>query len=212
MKKLPAAEQQVIFRKAKVLGKSLYPTIGEFAVSFEGICHALRMGISNILEHAGLKDSTLPDILVGDLTIFPLQNIYRALLVQTYKLTEDELKIIDNLFTRVTKLAEERNRILHCRWCIDFKDLQDIRELLLTGYKPGYSKRGTKPSPFKFPISEIKKLIRIIRELDDLIYQLNLCIYAGRAIGSRFQLNSKGQAIATRSIMDFFEKPKKRKK
>lgn len=155
-----------------------------------------------ILENAGLKDNRLSDILIGDLSAFPLQNIYRALLVQTTKLTEKELKIIDSLFNGVAKLAENRNKILHSKWSIDFKNPQDIKDQLITGHKPGYSKRGAKPNSFKVPIAEIRVLSQRARVLEDLIYQLNLIVYSGRSIGSYFHLSPDGQAATDGTMAD----------
>ncbi len=43
------------------------------------------------------------------------------------------------------------------------------------------------------------------RILDDIIHQLNMCIYTNRSIGSRFRLNSDGEVVATGSIIDFFQ-------
>ncbi len=194
--------------QARALSDSLYPTIGEFAVAFEALCHALRMGIGIILEANGLKRGRLADILVGDLTIFPLQTIYRALLAEAQEFDATEIKVLDNTFKRIAQLGEHRNKIIHSAWFIDFKNPEDIREGLLTRHRPGATKRGAKKDPCKFPITEIKEITENARVLDDLVHQLNMCIYTNRSICSRFRLDSDGEAVATGSIMDFFQKGK----
>ena len=197
-----------LHQKAKELSDSLYPTIGEFAVAFEAICHAIRMGIDDILQKNGLRNSRITDILIGDLTAHPLQDIYRALLLETEKLDKTEVAILDNIFKRVSQVGEHRNRIIHSAWFIDFKNAEDIMKGLLLRYKPGRTKKGAKESPSKIPIQEIKAIIKEARVLGDLIHQLNMCLYCRSKIGPRFSFDADGNVIATGSIMDFFSKKK----
>jgi hypothetical protein len=198
-----------LHQKAEALSESLYPTIGEFAVAFEALCHALKMGIGDILEKNGLREAKLTDILIGDLTIFPLQSIYHSLLAETQQLDSLEERILDNIFKRISQLGEQRNRIIHSAWFIDYKNPEDISKGLLTQYRPGPSKRGAKESPSKFPIHAIKEITGQARILDDLVHQVNMCIYTGTTIGSRFSVDSEGNVVAKGSIMDFFQRDRK---
>jgi len=198
-------EWSELHRQAEALSESLYPTIGEFAVAFEALCHALRMGIGIVLEANGLRNGRLTDILVGDLTVFPLQSTYRSLLSETQDLDELEHRLLDDIFKRITKLSESRNGILHAAWFIDFKDPEDIRNGLLTRHRPGSTKKGAKADPGKFPISDIKALTREARVLDALVHELNMCTYSKRRILDRFSFNSQGETAATGSIMDYFK-------
>ena len=177
-------------------------------MAFEGICHALRMGVENVLEKNGLQNGRLTDILIGDLTAHPLQGVYRALLAESETLHTTEVALLDNIFTRVTLLCEERNRIVHSAWFIDFKNPEDLRNGLLLKYKPGRSRKGAKESSSKVPIQEIKDIIGEIRIVDDLVHQLNMCIYCKKKIAERFSFDDKGKVVATGSIMDFFSNPK----
>ncbi|MFA5366939.1 MAG: hypothetical protein WC333_03580 [Dehalococcoidia bacterium] len=191
--------------KAKELGDSLYPTIGKFAISFEANCHALRMGIGIILENDGLSNSNLTEIMIGDLTLFPLQSIYRSMISEVMLLNETELKIIDNIFKRLGQLGEMRNRILHAAWFIDYKCAEDIKCGLLTQYKPGYSKKGAKQSPVKFPVSEIRAQIEESEKLNDIIHELNMCLYSGTKMQKRFVFNEQNLVQCTGSITDYIE-------
>jgi len=195
-----------IQRKAKELSEDLYPTIGKFALQFEANCHALRMGIETILENHGLSNSNLTEIMIGDLTIFPLQSIYRSMISEVMQLNEFEIKIIDNIFKRIIQLGEKRNRIIHAAWFIDYKNPEDLKSGLLTQYKPGYSKKGAKESPSKFPISEIKAQIDESDKLNDLIHELNMCLYSGTQIQKRFGIDDQKLAYPTGSINDYIEK------
>jgi hypothetical protein len=191
--------------KAKKLGDSLYPTIGKFALSFEANCHALRMGIGTILENHGLSNSNLTEIMIGDLTIFPLQSIYRSMISEVVPLNETEAKIVDSIFKRIVQLGEMRNRILHAAWFIDYKCAEDIKCGLLTQYRPGYSKKGAKQSPAKFPISEIRAQIEESEKLNDIIHELNMCLYSGTKIQKRFAFNEQNLVHCTGSITDYID-------
>lgn len=170
-------DQNDLRDNAMKLSTELCPTIGEFVVNFEKVNQAIRMGIYEILEIQGLKDARIIDIFIGDLTFFPLQSIFRALISQTQKLNQTESKMVDNIFNRIVKLAEERNKIIHSAWFIDYKDHEAINSGMLFAYKPGHNKQGAKPPSFLYPIADIKKGAQNAIELADIVYQLGHCIY-----------------------------------
>ena len=193
------------FKKAKSLTSDLCPTIGEFVLAFESLCHSLEMGIKDILARKGLEDAKLVEILIGDMTLFPMQNIYRSLLVQAFELDNQEISIINNIFKRICDINEERNGIIHSAWFIDFKNPDDIEKGLLVKYRPGASKRGAKESPSKYPLEDIKKSTERTRTLTDLVEELNMCAYGNVYIASRFKIDNDGNAVAIGSILDHFK-------
>jgi hypothetical protein len=199
--------KEEIINKAKELSSALYPTIGEFIVAFEALCHELKMGIGIILGDNGLRnESKLTDILVGDLTLSPSLNIYRGLLFETQKLNAAEVKIIDIISKKIIDLGQERNGIIHSAWFIDYKSSDDIDKGLLTQYRPGASKRGAKESPSKIPINNIKEFTKQARALGDLVEEINMCIYQGTKIENRFLIDKNGDLITQGSYMDSIEK------
>jgi hypothetical protein len=199
------SENKGLRDKAELLSNDLYPTIGEFVLTFESLCHELKMGIEHILMRQGLPGGKITEILIGDMTLFPLQNVFRALLVEAGKLDSNENAIIDNIFTRICKIGEERNTIIHSAWFIDFKNPEDIENRLLIKYRPGASKHGAKESPSKYPLENIKKLTSQTRALHDLIDELNMCIFRNVSIASRFKMDKDKNAITIGSIMDHFQ-------
>ena len=182
-------KQNDISENATKLSTELCPTIGEFVVNFERVSQAIRMGIYEILEIQGLKDKRIIDIFIGELTFSPLQSIFRALISQTQKLNQTERKMVDNIFNRIVKLAEERNKIIHSAWFIDFKDHEAINSGMLFAYKPGHNKQGAKSPSFLYPITDIKKWAQKATELADLIYQLGTCIYICADIELHFEFD-----------------------
>jgi len=198
-----------LHRMAKELSNGLYPAIGEFAVSFEAISHAIRMGITDVLEKNGLKNHRLSDILVGDLTMQPLQAIYRSLLSETETLEPTEVAVLDDIFKRVCQLAEHRNRILHSAWFIDFKNTNDLRNRLLLSYKPGRTKKGAKECPSMVPMQEIRDVTKEAIVVNDLIHEVNMCVYTGTKIGRRFKMDGQGRVTAIGTLDDYVSKKKK---
>ena len=67
-----AKKDEEFFEKAEALSTELDPTIGGFVLAFESLCHSLKMGIEDILARRGLSNRKLAEILVGDMTLFPL--------------------------------------------------------------------------------------------------------------------------------------------
>jgi hypothetical protein len=194
-------------QKANELSSQLYPTIGEFILAFEAVCHELKMGIQIILEDNGLRNSTrLSNILIGDFTMSPLLNVYRSIIVETQKPNANELKIIDNIAKRLIELAEERNLVVHSAWFIDYKSPEDLEKGLLMQYRPGASKRGAKESPSRFPINNIKDFIKQARTLENLVEELNMCIYQGTKTENRFSVNKDGDVSNQGTFMDSLEK------
>lgn len=179
-------------RKVKSTSEDLCRAVGSFALSFERLCRDLRLGVWSVLEANGLDGAwECTDILVGDLTAFPLQSILRALIVQTSTLDEDEQRVIDILFGRVSRLAEERNTIIHSAWYIDYRSRPDLLSNVYVRYRPGYSKKGAKPTPTKHPITEVERSDKECHQLADLLDHLNDCLRMRHRIRDYFETVGK---------------------
>lgn len=165
--------QAKLISKTNSASKNLNGAVGSFVIDFERLCRDLRSGVRSVLEANGLKKAwEITDILVGDLTAFPLQSILRALIAETCQLDEGEKKILNVLFGRISRLGEERNAIIHSAWYIDYKNPSDILHNSYLRYRTGYSKRGSKPAPTTHNITEIqnmdKECIVLLHLMDDL--------------------------------------------
>lgn len=181
------SDEDYIQQEAKELSDRLHRAVGKFTVTFERLCDNLRNAVAQILATQGLDNRKITDILIGDMTIFPLQSILRALIIETQELSQNDLKIVKEIFRRIGELAEERNRIIHSAWYINYKSQEDILSDVLTAVKPGYSKKGAKPSPYKYPLSEIEEWTEEAQYLSVVISQLGTCIYVGHRIEDHFE-------------------------
>jgi len=59
-------------KKYKAQTDDLYRAIGKFTVKFEHVVFSLRQGIIFILSHNGLQNQQLSNILLSDLTAYPM--------------------------------------------------------------------------------------------------------------------------------------------
>jgi hypothetical protein len=181
-------------RKALDASETLNCAVGCFALTFERLCHSLRLAIWSILEAHGLQNAwKITDIMVGDLTAFPLQSILRALVAETRGLSEEESKIITGIFKRAAKLAEERNRLIHSAWYIDYKSRGDLLTDTFVRYRPGYSKHGAKTSPTQHSLAEIEEWTNEAEDLQQLIRHLGECLRQGRSIEDGFEIDADGR-------------------
>jgi hypothetical protein len=182
--------------KAKTASEKLCTAVGDFALSFERLCRDLRLGIWAVLEANGLKDAWyLTDIFVGDLTAFPLQNIFRALISQTRKCNAEEKLALGDIFKRMAAITETRNSVLHSAWYIDYKSRADLLTDTYTKYRPGYDKAGAKPTPTKHSIEEVERAAVGCLTLSELISCLQSCILMNKQFGDYLHMVDRQAAF-----------------
>ena len=96
----------------------LYAAIGKFCVEFEQLCFEIQNTIMTILDKEGLQNEAVLKILLSGDTAEPLRQKLLALLPATVSLNDQEKKIVKNMFSRIQKLINLRNDILHATWFI----------------------------------------------------------------------------------------------
>lgn len=168
-------DESNINKKVTGIAKEVYPSIGEFVVQYEKVCYNLRFEISKILEKEGLKNNKLSEILIGGLTITPLINIFRSLILEIKNPDEKGLKLINKVFSQIVKLAKERNKIVHSAWFVD--NTVEAENETLKHIRPGYNKKGAKPSINSYSIEKIKEWSRKANYLSQNILQIGTCIW-----------------------------------
>jgi phosphopantetheinyl transferase (holo-ACP synthase) len=95
--------------------EEIYTATGRFTVKFEHVCEAMNTGIVAMLDFAGLRNQRIAQAVLAGLTAAPLRTMFAAVLAESCKdrLDDSEQKIISNVLSRVTKLIESRNDIIH---------------------------------------------------------------------------------------------------
>jgi hypothetical protein len=102
----------------------LFAPIGRFVVSFENLCHELRVTGIRIFEMAGLKKSELAEITFAGLTASPLLEVIVSLISQSFDLSSEQANKLGEIRKRAENLISIRNRVIHSTWhLIDFADI-----------------------------------------------------------------------------------------
>jgi len=166
--------------------KDLYAAVGKFAVHFEHMCQALRVGITFMLTKHGLTNQQVTAILLADLTAIPLQNIFSALIAESVKLTDESRRIVNNIMKRCHKLTEERNDVIHNAWFIGWASPQDTNFSNTSAMKPHRNKKGGDYKVFKRTTEDFLQLVTVVDELTVLINRLWGCIDIDRRIENNF--------------------------
>lgn len=93
----------------------LYAIYGKFAISFEQLCDEMRECILAILQQQGLQDHFVSEIILANSDAYSLQLKIRALHAHLFDDAE-ESQLINKLFSKVIKLIEVRNKVIHGTW------------------------------------------------------------------------------------------------
>lgn len=182
-------------RKFKEQKTALYSAFGRFAVNFELVCFALRQGIFWMLNSGGLRKERLADILLTDLTAKPLQNIYRSMASEIQELSNNDRRVIKNIFKRIDDLIEKRNDIIHATWFIEWASPKDTDFSEARGIKPDRDKKGGKIKLFRFKIKDFNELSKEAFVLLQLISNLSVCLTSNFKIEKNFEFNENKDVI-----------------
>lgn len=172
--------------------KDMYVAVGKFAVHFEHMCQALRSGITFMLHAHGLTNQQITTILLADLTAFPLQSIFSALIAESVKLTDESRRIVNNIMKRCHKLTEERNDVIHNAWFIGWASPQDTNFSNTSAMKPHRNKKGGGYKVFKSTVEDFLQRVTVVDELTVLINRLWGCISIDRQIENNFIFDTDG--------------------
>lgn len=126
----------------------LYEAIGKCVVNFEHVCFTMHEGITLLLCWDGLRTQRLARVLLADLTAYPLKSILQAMIAELAPLPPEEKVICDTIFSRVQKLIERRNDIIHSTWFVGWAHPEDTDFSTVDGHKWARGKKGAEFKPF----------------------------------------------------------------
>jgi len=173
----------------------LYASIGKFLVNFELVCFNIQTAIIFILYDSGLKNQQLTKIMLAGHTAEPLKSILHSLIGETVPLNENEKEIIKNIFTRIQKLIESRNNIVHSTWFIGWSNETMIDFSEASGHKLHKNKDGEATKTFKYKKEDFKKLSKEAEILSKLILRLHGCISGNFSIEKNFDFDKNNNVI-----------------
>ena len=125
----------------EVKNDDFYKIIGKCTVKFEHVCYAMQSTVVALLKQAGLNNFEYSEILIAGTTAEPLLKHVRGMIGEYLKKLPEEQKTIEeqicvNIFNRVKKLTEERNKIIHATWS------RDTNKKIISGRRNKSTQKG----------------------------------------------------------------------
>src|SRR5579885_330050 len=103
----------------------LFAPVGRFVISFEYLCHELRVAGIRLFEVAGLRKLELAEITFAVLTASTLLEVIVSLISQSFELSTEQINQLNEIRKRAETLIAIRNRMIHSTWhLIDFADME----------------------------------------------------------------------------------------
>ena len=186
-------EERLKIRDAQI--NELYANIGEFVVKFEHVCHAMQTAIIFIMHGQGLKNQQVAHIFLAGYTADPLRTLFESLIGELTNLNYKEKKIIKNILSRIQKLTEHRNDVVHSTWYIGWgnEQTQDFSEA--PGHKLHKNKKGAALKAFKYKSDEFSALVEESEKLSALVMRLHGCMVCKLSIEKNFKINDAGNVV-----------------
>lgn len=171
----------------------LYRAYGEFAVQFEHLIDGTRMAIADILQHEGLHNQQVANIILADLTAAPLRNLFGSLVGETKNLDKNDRRIFDNVLKRMQALTERRNEIIHGTWYIGWTSEVDDDFSIASGVKLHKSNKGGAVKSFKHSVTDFENLSKEAVALSNVVLRIYSCFHAGRSLALNFKVATDGK-------------------
>ncbi len=174
--------------------KELYAAIGKACVDFEHVCHALRIAILQMLQAHGLTNQKVSQVMMAELTAWPLLSIYQALIAETLELTEIEKRVCKQLCTQVDKLIQRRNEIIHATWFVGWAGCDDTDFSEASGHRWKRDKSGSEISVEKQEAKAFLLFAKECLETADHLMALPVIALSGDLkIERNYCINSEGK-------------------
>jgi len=185
-------------RSEKYLAQTeeLYAAIGRFAVKFEHVVHRMHACVASLLIASGLKNDALANAVLAGLTADPMLTIFRAVVFE-YRgdsLDAPDRKILDNVVTRVRKLIESRNDVIHRTWFVGWAAEFDTDFGEVMGWKFKNSGKGVEFRPLHFTRADFDTLSVRADELSAAVGRIDGCLLMGTTFAKNFVVDEQGNA------------------
>jgi hypothetical protein len=173
-----------------------YEHFGRFCVDFEQLCRSMESCIRIILHKEGLANSSVHEVLLSGYTAEPLRALLQNLVGETLANTNKERALCSKVFSRIQKLIDERNDLLHGKWFLFYSDLKDQeKEILALGEKLHANKKGAATKVLRIEKSKLDELVNSCREAAITISLIIRCIIGLRTLNDCFQIENKEFSI-----------------
>jgi hypothetical protein len=171
----------------------LYKSIGKCSVKFEHVTLAMQAAITLLLQKGGLRNQRLANVLLADLTAYPLTSIFQAMISESNQLSAEEKIISNKIFTRTKKLIERRNDIIHSNWFVGWAGPDDTDFSEASGMRSTRGKRGVIFKGSKHTTAEFDAFAMECDEVARLLNRLCACVTNDLQISKNLLIDEDGK-------------------
>jgi hypothetical protein len=170
--------------------------LGRFCADFELVCHGLEICIRTILHKNGLVSLDIQEILLSGSTAEPLTKLLQSLVGHLLGTDDNKRSIFNKVFKRVRELTEHRNALIHSKWFVYGKALQEEKEEIISvGQRLYANKHGADTQHIVVDQNNLSELIAECREVSIMISLLSRCIEGIRSTEECFTIKDGGLVI-----------------
>jgi hypothetical protein len=159
-------------------------------------------GIIMILSSNGLKNQLLANIMMSDLTAYPVKSIFGSMIAETTDLSSAEQKIVNMILKRVQALINKRNEIVHSTWFVGWAHPDAVTFDEAHGHKLARLKSGAGLKGFNFKSEDFDKISAECDLVNALVLRLWMAVIGGDSIAENFVVLESGEVAipSTNSI------------
>lgn len=173
----------------------IYRSIGEFSVKFEQIVHSMTNGITVSLAKDGLKNQKLSNIILAELTAYPIKSIFASIIAETVDLSDKEKRIVNIILKRIQRLIDERNNIVHRTWFVGWASSVATKFDEVSGVKLMRGKTGGGSKVVSLKSEDFDNLSAECDSVNELVSRLCAVVAGGYAIGANFAISDSGEVV-----------------
>jgi hypothetical protein len=185
---MPEEKRSAIF-KAETTEQ--FASIGRFVQEFELLVDALRSFPVLYLSDGIPRRQRLISIILHHqvMTAGPLMAIYRNMIfemltqegaAQSQQEKDATRSVLRHICTRVQKLTETRNELLHGTWFIGWARAEETDSSTMSGRRLEGTKQGLEERPLPETVAAMDALTEEARSVKDLVLRLQTCFYPKR--------------------------------
>jgi hypothetical protein len=156
---------------------ALLAQLGKFVVSFERVCAGMRSCLYCAFRKEGLTNLGLCQAVVHGKGAAALRETLGAVYAELNDQDDDDKNCVKSLLLRIRALAEQRNRLLHAEWHLNYDyDGADETFYALALRLSANQKNGSYAESISVSAKMLSELIKEATEIQVLLHRLAICL------------------------------------
>jgi hypothetical protein len=187
---------------------ALYAGLGRFVATFELLVDTMRTRLLLLWNGDSIYQQRLIRPVLSELTAYPIVGVFSATMAEAIKLyVKDEAdkklasNILGNISTRLQKMVEIRNEMVHGTWLIGFASEQQTDFSEAKGFKPKNTKNGVEHRDITKTKADFDLLVDDCRMLTALVNRIVGVVQMERPVASNFVWDEKSKRVGLERSM-----------